>query len=136
MQEYIEVLLDSGQKFLAFAHHTCLMDAIEHACNRHKGCRFIRIDGRTPPADRQRLVQSFQDNEGALAGVGWRGGGGRGAGQEQLGVGQATRSAGALRNRAHTRAPTAPPPSPPPTPHARAQMCAWPFCPLGPRGWG
>ena len=63
VQDYIQTLLDAGQKFLVFAHHTVLMDAIEHTCNRHRGCKFIRIDGKTPPESRQRLVNSFQENE-------------------------------------------------------------------------
>jgi hypothetical protein len=37
--EYVAMLLDAGQKFLVFAHHSALMDGIEHACNRHKGCK-------------------------------------------------------------------------------------------------
>ena len=39
VQEYVQLLLDSGQKFLVFGHHTSLLDAIEHTCNRHKGCQ-------------------------------------------------------------------------------------------------
>jgi len=38
VQEYVQLLLDNGQKFLVFAHHTSLLDAIEHTCNRSKGC--------------------------------------------------------------------------------------------------
>ena len=63
MQEYVQLLLDAGQKFLIFAHHGCLMDGIEHTLNRHKGLRFIRIDGKTPASGRQKLVDSFQQNE-------------------------------------------------------------------------
>jgi len=63
VQDYIQTLLDAGQKFLIFAHHTSLLDAIEFTCNRHKGCKFIRIDGKTPSENRQRLVNSFQQNE-------------------------------------------------------------------------
>ena len=33
------MMLDAGQKFLVFAHHICLLDAIEHTCNRAKGCK-------------------------------------------------------------------------------------------------
>lgn len=63
VQEYVEMLLDAGQKFLIFAHHKDLMDAIEHSLNRRKGCRFIRIDGSTPASDRARLVNSFQEDD-------------------------------------------------------------------------
>lgn len=62
VQEYTETLLDGGQKFLIFAHHTSLMDAIEHTCNRKKGCKFIRMDGKTPPVDRSTLVKRFQED--------------------------------------------------------------------------
>ncbi len=40
MQEYIKDLLDSDQKFLAFAHHTSLMDGMEAA---FRGCETARI---------------------------------------------------------------------------------------------
>ena len=63
VQEYVEMLLDAGQKFLIFAHHKELMDAIEHSCNRRKGCKFMRIDGSTPATDRSRLVKSFQEDD-------------------------------------------------------------------------
>ena len=65
VQEYVEMLLDAGQKFLIFAHHKELMDAIEHTCNRRKSGRkvHIRIDGSTPATDRSRLVNSFQDDD-------------------------------------------------------------------------
>lgn len=69
VQEYVDMLLDGGQKFLIFAHHTVLLDAVEHTCNRRRGCRFIRIDGKTPPADRSRLVNSFQDDEGVRVAI-------------------------------------------------------------------
>lgn len=36
VQDYVSLLLESGQKFLVFGHHTCMLDAIEHACNRFK----------------------------------------------------------------------------------------------------
>lgn len=39
VSEYVEMLLDGDQKFLVFAHHTALMDAVEHTCNRRKGCK-------------------------------------------------------------------------------------------------
>lgn len=36
MEDYVQLLLDGGQKFLVFAHHTALLDAIEHSCNKKK----------------------------------------------------------------------------------------------------
>jgi SWI/SNF-related matrix-associated actin-dependent regulator of chromatin subfamily A-like protein 1 len=41
VQEYVTTLLEGGQKFLVFAHHKELMNAVEHACNRFKGCRSV-----------------------------------------------------------------------------------------------
>ena len=48
VQEYIKDLLDSDQKFLAFAHHTSLMDGMEAA---FRGCDMACSDWRpvTPP---------------------------------------------------------------------------------------
>ena len=62
VQDYVDTLLEGGGKFLVFAHHTCLLDAIEHSCNKHK-CKYIRIDGSTPSHSRANLVESFQTNE-------------------------------------------------------------------------
>lgn len=58
-------IFSSQHQFLIFAHHNVLMDGIEHACRgsgkgSSKGVHFIRIDGKTPPAERQGLVNSFQ----------------------------------------------------------------------------
>lgn len=68
VQEYVSCLLDAGEKFICFAHHAALMDGIEHACRGGgkggaKGVKFIRIDGKTPPSERQKLVCSFQEND-------------------------------------------------------------------------
>lgn len=84
VQEYVELLLQAGQKFLIFGHHKVLLDAIEHTLNRSKagnstgaggnksGCKFIRIDGSTPPSTRTALVNEFQQNDSvrvALLGI-------------------------------------------------------------------
>eukprot|EP00890_Picochlorum_soloecismus_P000494 jgi/Picsp_1/1445/NSC_04924-R1_swi snf-related matrix-associated actin-dependent regulator of chromatin subfamily a-like protein 1-like len=63
VQDYVDTLLEGGGKFLIFAHHVNLLDSIEHCCNRKKGCKYIRIDGATPPTVRSGLVESFQKNE-------------------------------------------------------------------------
>lgn len=62
VQDYVDTLLNGGEKFLIFAHHTSLLDAIEHSCNRKKDCKYIRIDGSTPPLSRAKLVESFQND--------------------------------------------------------------------------
>ncbi|KAM6466511.1 SWI/SNF-related matrix-associated actin-dependent regulator of chromatin subfamily A-like protein 1 isoform 1-T1 [Liasis olivaceus] len=61
--EYILELLESGrQKFLVFAHHKLILDAISEELER-KNIGFIRIDGSTPSAERQSLSQKFQFSE-------------------------------------------------------------------------
>ncbi|XP_063144906.1 SWI/SNF-related matrix-associated actin-dependent regulator of chromatin subfamily A-like protein 1 [Candoia aspera] len=61
--EYILDLLESGrQKFLVFAHHKLILDAISEELER-KNIGFIRIDGSTPSAERQSLSQEFQFSE-------------------------------------------------------------------------
>ncbi|XP_026563815.1 SWI/SNF-related matrix-associated actin-dependent regulator of chromatin subfamily A-like protein 1 [Pseudonaja textilis] len=58
--EYILDLLESGrQKFLVFAHHKLILDAICEELEK-KNIGFIRIDGSTPSAERQSLSQEFQ----------------------------------------------------------------------------
>ncbi|XP_029460978.1 SWI/SNF-related matrix-associated actin-dependent regulator of chromatin subfamily A-like protein 1 isoform X2 [Rhinatrema bivittatum] len=61
--EYVADLLDSGrEKFLVFAHHKLVMDAVCKELGR-KEVGFIRIDGSTPSANRQNLCQEFQFSE-------------------------------------------------------------------------
>lgn len=58
--EYILDLLESGrEKFLVFAHHKVVLDAIAKELER-KHVSHIRIDGSTPSADREALCQQFQ----------------------------------------------------------------------------
>ncbi|XP_053453457.1 SWI/SNF-related matrix-associated actin-dependent regulator of chromatin subfamily A-like protein 1 isoform X2 [Nycticebus coucang] len=58
--EYILDLLESGrEKFLVFAHHKVVLDAITKELER-KHVQHIRIDGSTPSADREHLCQQFQ----------------------------------------------------------------------------
>ncbi|XP_005395742.1 PREDICTED: SWI/SNF-related matrix-associated actin-dependent regulator of chromatin subfamily A-like protein 1 [Chinchilla lanigera] len=62
--EYILDLLESGrEKFLVFAHHKMVLDAITKELER-KHVPHIRIDGSTPSADREDLCQQFQLSEG------------------------------------------------------------------------
>nr|XP_060629862.1 SWI/SNF-related matrix-associated actin-dependent regulator of chromatin subfamily A-like protein 1 isoform X3 [Anolis sagrei ordinatus] len=61
--EYILDLLESGkEKFLVFAHHKLVLDAIAEALEK-KHIGYIRIDGSTPSAERQSLCQEFQLSE-------------------------------------------------------------------------
>jgi len=59
-QDYTEYLIDaSGQKFLLFAHHISMLDALEKTLNKRE-VDCIRIDGSTPVAERLGLVRRFQ----------------------------------------------------------------------------
>ncbi|XP_027631115.1 LOW QUALITY PROTEIN: SWI/SNF-related matrix-associated actin-dependent regulator of chromatin subfamily A-like protein 1 [Tupaia chinensis] len=61
--EYILDLLESGrEKFLVFAHHKVVLDAITKALEK-KHVQHIRIDGSTSSADREDLCQQFQLSE-------------------------------------------------------------------------
>lgn len=67
--EYILDLLESGrEKFLVFAHHKVVLDAVTKALER-KNIQYIRIDGSTPSADREELCQQFQLSEGHTVAV-------------------------------------------------------------------
>ncbi|NXU38025.1 SMAL1 protein, partial [Drymodes brunneopygia] len=61
--EYILELLESGNnKFLVFAHHKIMLDAIVAELKKKK-VEHIRIDGSTSSAERQSLCQKFQFSE-------------------------------------------------------------------------
>ncbi|XP_023076410.2 SWI/SNF-related matrix-associated actin-dependent regulator of chromatin subfamily A-like protein 1 isoform X2 [Piliocolobus tephrosceles] len=61
--EYILDLLESGrEKFLVFAHHKVVLDAITQELER-KHVQHIRIDGSTSSAEREDLCQQFQLSE-------------------------------------------------------------------------
>nr|XP_006207338.1 SWI/SNF-related matrix-associated actin-dependent regulator of chromatin subfamily A-like protein 1 isoform X1 [Vicugna pacos] len=67
--EYILDLLESGrEKFLVFAHHKVVLDAITKQLER-KRVQHIRIDGSTPSADREDLCQQFQQSQGHAVAV-------------------------------------------------------------------
>jgi len=59
-EQYVEYLLEaSTSKFLLFAHHKSMMDALEKAVVKH-GTEFIRIDGSVQAMQRAGLVERFQ----------------------------------------------------------------------------
>ncbi|NXH59387.1 SMAL1 protein, partial [Rhabdornis inornatus] len=61
--EYILELLESGNnKFLVFAHHKIMLDAVVTELKK-KHVEHIRIDGSTSSAERQSLCQKFQFSE-------------------------------------------------------------------------
>ncbi|URD89805.1 SNF2 family N-terminal domain containing protein [Musa troglodytarum] len=59
--DYLSTVIEADCKFLIFAHHQPMIDAIHQFLLKKKvGC--IRIDGGTPTSMRQALVNEFQEN--------------------------------------------------------------------------
>eukprot|EP00929_Paragymnodinium_shiwhaense_P112565 TRINITY_DN80811_c0_g1_i1.p1 TRINITY_DN80811_c0_g1~~TRINITY_DN80811_c0_g1_i1.p1 ORF type:complete len:743 (-),score=119.40 TRINITY_DN80811_c0_g1_i1:193-2421(-) len=58
---YIEHLLICGLKFLVFAHHYVMLDALQKRLDKLRAS-YVRIDGRTPHAERATLVKRFQES--------------------------------------------------------------------------
>ncbi|XP_056695842.1 uncharacterized protein [Spinacia oleracea] len=68
VKEYLGTVIEAGCKFLIFAHHQPMIEAIHQFLLKKKvGC--IRIDGSTPAASRQALVTDFQEKETIKAAV-------------------------------------------------------------------
>ncbi|XP_036400529.1 SWI/SNF-related matrix-associated actin-dependent regulator of chromatin subfamily A-like protein 1 [Megalops cyprinoides] len=69
IREYIMELLECGrEKFLLFAHHKLVLDAVTTEL-QEKGIGHIRIDGATPSAERQALCSRFQLSEKSCVAV-------------------------------------------------------------------
>lgn len=66
--DYLETVIEAGCKFLIFAHHQPMLDAI-HQLFLKKKLHCIRIDGGTPAASRQALVTEFQEKDDVKAAV-------------------------------------------------------------------
>lgn len=62
MLEYVEDLLEAGHKMLIFAHHQSVLDGFQTHFVA-KNMAFMRIDGRTPPSERQNICSSFQTDD-------------------------------------------------------------------------
>eukprot|EP00434_Breviolum_minutum_P046790 symbB.v1.2.043082.t1/scaffold12269.1/size1102/1 len=60
--DYVEYLLENEIKFLLFAHHHILLDALEEKLKSLE-TQFIRIDGKTPQQRRPELVEKFQTQD-------------------------------------------------------------------------
>lgn len=56
--DFIETLNDNGAKFIVFAHHRCMIDALE-AYVLKKNIGHIRIDGRVTAEKRHESVTMF-----------------------------------------------------------------------------
>lgn len=65
---YLETVIEAGCKFLVFAHHQPMIDAIDQFFQKKK-VNCIRIDGGTPSATRQALVSDFQQKDSIMAAV-------------------------------------------------------------------
>lgn len=66
--EYVGYLLENDCKFLAFAHHQEMLDAIESMV-KESGVGYIRIDGHTPNEKRGEYVNCFQSSEGCRVAI-------------------------------------------------------------------
>lgn len=60
--DYIKDLLEGGKKFVCFAHHQVMLDAICDAVESTK-CKYIRIDGTTKSEVRKQCCDIFQFND-------------------------------------------------------------------------
>lgn len=65
VQNHIKLLLESGCRFLFFAHHRQMLDAAEEAM-RSSNCSYIRIDGSTTPSSRTEQAKSFESNTSSI----------------------------------------------------------------------
>ncbi|XP_010909322.1 uncharacterized protein [Elaeis guineensis] len=66
--DYLNTVIEADCKFLIFAHHQCMIDAI-HQFLLKKKVSCIRIDGGTPSSSRQALVNDFQEKDNIKAAV-------------------------------------------------------------------
>ncbi|KAF8017672.1 hypothetical protein BT93_H2767 [Corymbia citriodora subsp. variegata] len=66
--DYLETVVEAGCKFLIFAHHQPMINAI-HEFLLKKKVGSIRIDGSTPAVARQALVTDFQEKDAIKAAV-------------------------------------------------------------------
>ena len=68
VKEYIRYLIDNRCKFLIFAHHKVMLDAIEDEVKKLK-IDYIRIDGKIKVEKRQEFVNKFQKDETCLVAI-------------------------------------------------------------------
>lgn len=66
--DFIATLIENKTKFLIFAHHKRVMDAIEIFVNKRK-VKSVRIDGSTKPERRHELVNEFQSDPETLIAI-------------------------------------------------------------------
>ena len=68
VKEYIHYLIDNKCKYLIFAHHIVMLDAIEEEVKKLK-VDYIRIDGKVKLEKRQEYVQKYQKDETCLVAI-------------------------------------------------------------------
>ena len=68
VKDYIHYLIDNKCKFLIFAHHMVMLDAIEDEVKKLK-VDYIRIDGKVKLEKRQEYVNKFQTDEACLVAI-------------------------------------------------------------------
>nr|CAD7589632.1 unnamed protein product [Timema genevievae] len=68
IRDYIHDLLDSGRKFICFAHHHIVLDGICEAIEE-RNLSYIRIDGSTPSEVRKQHCDLFQYNDEVMVAV-------------------------------------------------------------------
>ncbi|GAB1603374.1 SWI/SNF-related matrix-associated actin-dependent regulator of chromatin subfamily A-like protein 1 isoform X2 [Argonauta hians] len=61
--DYITDRVETGQKFLVFAHHCVMMDTIEQHVQEKCKVQYIRIDGKTTSQQRKFYCDQFQKDE-------------------------------------------------------------------------
>ena len=60
--EFLETLIENNCKFMVFAHHQSVMDALEAFVQKSK-VEYVRIDGKVGVEQRHLRVQAFQNDE-------------------------------------------------------------------------
>ena len=68
IKDYVNYLVDNSCKFLIFAHHEEILDAIEEVISDDK-VDYIRIDGKVPVEKRPNLVKKFQTEDECLVAI-------------------------------------------------------------------
>ena len=66
--EFIDNLIENKCKFIVFAHHYEVLDAIEDSIVKKK-IAYIRIDGRIETGKRYEAVRKFQTDPNILVGI-------------------------------------------------------------------
>ncbi|CAD8096584.1 unnamed protein product [Paramecium sonneborni] len=62
IKDYINTLFENNIKFLFFAHHKDVLDAVQEYCIQNE-IQFIRIDGNVGIEQRHQNVQTFQNDD-------------------------------------------------------------------------